>query len=287
MSSPDTQSVQSTDVPRLGRVARLLIEAMGKHLPPSAASLRLLDVGGAAGAVLVEKRADLDIQRVSADPDSWTIAPDSFDAVVAYDRLLDTPLLRAALTALRPGGRLIVMDSRGEVSEIPVKTLESAGYTRILVEIGAECPLPTGVLMRGEKPHTTTDTLERIQQVAEHDHNALTLDDFRGKYVHLLVIQTPNKPVWAMGADDRYRWQAVTVDGALLAFSSLPKAVGFMQPAVVAGQITGVNKVAKFSRATAQTWPQPVLLNPTLDVLNDRALVYLDIDSATAEESDE
>lgn len=282
-----TQSLQSTDVPRLSRVARLLIEAMGKHLPPSAAVLRLLDVGGAVGAVLAEKRTDLEIHRVSADPDSWTIAPDSFDAVVAYDSLLDSRLLDSALSALRPGGRLIVMDARGEVSEVPVKTLESAGYTRILVEVGAECPLPTGVLMRGEKPHTTANTHERIQQVAEHDSNTLNLDDFRGKYVHLLVVQTPNKPVWAMGADERYQWRAAVVDGALLAFSSLPKAVAFMQPAVVAGQIRGVNKVAKFSRATAQTWTQPVLLNPTLDALNDKTLAYIDIDPSTAEESDE
>jgi len=39
-------------------------------------------------------------------------------------------------------------------SEAFVKTLEAADYTRILVEVGAECPLPVGALMRGEKPHT-------------------------------------------------------------------------------------------------------------------------------------
>lgn len=284
-----TSETLSEHVPKLGRVARLLIEAMGKHLPPSAASLRLLDVGGAAGTVLAEKRADLHIQSVSADPERWNIAPDSIDAVVAYDGVLDERLLQAALNVMRPGGRLIVMDSRGEVSESHGKTLETAGYTRILVETGAECPLPTGVLMRGEKPHTTSDTLERIQQVAQQDEDddVQTLDDFRGKYVHLLVVQTPNKPIWAMGADEHYHWDAVAVDGALLAFSSLPKAVGFMQPAVVAGRIVGVNKVAKFNRTTAQEWTHPVILNPTLSVLEGKTAALIKIDPATAEESDE
>jgi len=41
------------------RVERQLIEAMAKHLPPSAASLRLVDIGGRAGAVFAEARADL------------------------------------------------------------------------------------------------------------------------------------------------------------------------------------------------------------------------------------
>ena len=52
-------------------------------------------------------------------------------------------------------------------------------------------------------------------------------------------------------------------DPLLLAFSSLPNAVAFMQPAVIAGTIKDVNKVAKFSRATAQDWR--VLINPALD----------------------
>jgi len=36
--------------PRTPRLARLFIEAMAKHLPPSASQLRLIDVDGAAGA---------------------------------------------------------------------------------------------------------------------------------------------------------------------------------------------------------------------------------------------
>lgn len=269
------------------RLTRLLIEAMGKHLPPSASTLNLVDVNGAAGAILAEKRADLAVTPVAGEPAAWNIAPESADAVVAFEGDLNADFLAAALTVLRPGGRLIVMNSRGEVSDAHVKTLEAAGYTRILVEIGAECPLPTGVLMRGEKPHTTADTLARIQQVATNDEDALSLADFKGRYVHLLVVQTPNKPVWALGEGETVQWQAVTVDGKLIAFSSLPKAVGFMQPAVMQGRINGVNKVAKFDKTTAAAWAQPVLLNPTLDALNGKAIAFTEVDPATAEASDE
>lgn len=270
------------------RLAQLLIEAMGKHLPPSAARLRLLDIDGAAGAVLAKARADLDVLALPADPAAWHgIAPASFDAVAAYETVLDAGFLAAALAALRPGGRLIVMHSSGEVSQEAVETLEAAGYTRILVEVGAECPLPTGVLMRGEKPHITDDTLARVQQVADQDADALDLAAFRGRYVHTLVIQTPNKPVWALAADERYRWQAVTAGGALLAFSSLPKAVHFMQQAVMQGRIVGVNKVAKFSKATAGGWAQPVLLNPPLAALDGLRISLTDLDPATAEAPDE
>lgn len=283
------------DAPRLGRVARLLIEAMAKHLPPSAAQLRLLDVGGLAGAILTERRADLEVIAVPNDPDAWTVAPESADAVVAYDRALDPPLLRAALGALRPGGRLIVMDSRGAVDEAHVTTLETAGYGRILVEVGAECPLPTGVLMRGEKPHTTADTLARIASVAGSDDDDETGEvvsqaewrGFRGKYLHVPVIQTPNKPVWAMGPGESYAWDALTLDGALLAFSSLPKAVAFMQPSVLAGRALGVNKVAKFSKTAAARWALPVWLNPPPDALEGRDLGSAPLDPADAEASDE
>jgi hypothetical protein len=181
------------------------------------------------------------------------------------------------------------MDSEGDLNETSGRgrILEQAGYTRILVESGIECPLPTGVLMRGEKPHLTHDTLARIEQVAQADDDALTLTAYRGKYVHLLVMQTPNKPVWARQPEEPIRWQALTADGALLAFSSLPKAVSLMQPAVIAGKLKEVNKVAKFGKETAQTWTQPVLLNPTLESLEGKQLALIEIDPATAESPDE
>jgi hypothetical protein len=205
------------------------------------------------------------------------------DAVVAYDVPFSDDSLRSLLSALRPGGRLIAVDPAGEPSAGLVKRLESAGYNRILVE---ELSDVGGVLMRGEKPHTTDDTLARIESVASRDAAQV---EFRGRYVHLLVQQTPNKPVWALKPGDVVRWEAVALasegEPMLLAFSSLPRAVAFMQPAVVSGAVKDVNKVAKFSRATAENWK--LLINPALDMLNARSIVMIPIDPSLAESPEE
>lgn len=276
------------------RLTRLLIEAMAKHLPPSASRLRLLDFDGQAGAILSELRADVEVQPVEGAVDRWMPdVVDTVDSVVAFGALPDADVLVSALRAMRPGGRLIVVDPDREPEEAFVKTLEAAGFTRILVETAAECPLPTGVLLRGEKPHTTPDTLERVQQVAAQDGDLLDLAAYNGRYVHLLVQETPNKPVWARAADEVVQWHAAAMqrsDGSpltLLAFSSLPKAVAFMQPAVLNGRVNGINKVAKFSVETAGTWTLPMLLNPTADALDGAALTLVEIDPATAETPEE
>lgn len=132
------------------RVTRHLIKAMANHLPPNTPALRLLDIGGAAGAGLMALRPDLDITRVDSFEDA-TLPANTFDAVVAFDYTLTPPLLALAWRVMRPDGRLIVIDARGEVNETLSKILEDAGYSHILVEIAAECPLPVGVLMRGQK----------------------------------------------------------------------------------------------------------------------------------------
>ena len=255
----------------------LIIETMIKHLPPSAATLRLLDVNGAAAAALSEHRADLEVKVGAATEEN------SFDAVVAYGEPLDDDLLGMALFALRAGGRLIVIDPQGEPSSAQVKRLESAGYIRILVEE----MLPTGVLMRGEKPHTTDDTMARIQSVADRD---ATLVNFRGRYLYLLIRQTPNKPIWSLKPGEAFEWLAVALadennDLHLLAFTSLPKAVAFMQPAVISGDIQDVNKVVKFNRTKMQDWP--MLINPPMDILDQQAVVLVPVDPASAEAPDE
>ena len=256
-------------------------ELIAKHLPPSASTLRLLDLGGTLSAALLALRPDLDVT-VGVPPAAG--APDNvtYDAVVAYEVKLDDALLRQILPLLRPGGRLIAVDPQGVPDRVLVERLESAGYGRILVED----TFPTGVLLRGEQPHTTTDTLARIQRVAARD----TLNAFKGRFLHLLIRQTPNKPVWALQPGEAVEWSAVAVaddDGEplLLAFSSLPNAVAFMQPAVIAGSVKDVNKVAKFSRATAQNWR--VLINPPLNVLDGREVVSVPVDPALAEAPDE
>lgn len=268
------------------RTARILTEAMVKHLPPSASRLSLLDVNGKAREILEKHRPDLVITVVEGS--EWGVPSQAFDAVTAFDEDLRGDLLDAALNALRPGGRLIVMATDGDPDEGRVKTLEQYGYTRILVETGAECPLPVGVLMRGEKPHVTDDTNARVRVAADKDNDTQSLETFSGRYVHLLIRQSPNKPAWAIRADEPVTWEAVTLDGALLAFSSLPKAVAFMQPSILAGRIGGVTKVAKFSKETARAWSLPVILNPAPDILEtDAAVDTFMIDPDTAETPDE
>jgi hypothetical protein len=147
-----------------------------------------------------------------------------------------------------------------------------------------------GVLARGERPSTEQRTVDRIKQVADRD--VMTdLKSVKGRYVHLLIRQTPNKPVWALKPDEHIEWQAVALTGenqpTLLAFSSLPKAVAFMQPAVMQGVIKDINKVAKFSRETARNWSLPLLFNPTLETLAGREITMLPVDPKAAEASDE
>jgi len=264
------------------------IEVMAKHLPPSASSLRLLDVGGQVSADLLERRPDLLVEVGSLYTPHWTTPADSIDSVAGYDLLIRPEFLAVALEALRPGGRMIVVNPEGVVDEALVQALEMAGFIRILVEPAVE---NQGVLIRGEKPHRTSDTLARVQSVAEGDSELLDLDNFKGRFVHLLIQQLPNKPVWRLQPDEMITWNAVAVqiEGVphLLAFSSLPRAVGFMQPAVLDGFIQNVNKVGKFSKQTASTWELPILLNPTLESVQAYDPVLVTIDPDTAEAPDE
>ncbi len=243
-----------------------------KHLPPSGATLRLLDL---AGMLDDDLRPDLKIETVDGPS-----AADRYDAVVACDQWPDAALLADGLRSLRPGGRLILLESQGQAEQRLVDLLESAGYTRILIESLAA----GGVLLRGEKPHTQQRTLDRIQQTAAQP-------EIRGPYVHLLIQQRPNKPVWTLRPGEAVEWRAVAVEQAgethLLGFSSLPKAVAFMQPAVLAGLVRDVNKVGKFSRETASTWPLPLRLNPAVEDLSETTVLLWPVDPRTAQQPDE
>lgn len=264
-----------------------LIDAVRKHLPPSASDLRLLDVNGAAAQGLSTYRADLVPIPVGGDATTWQIEPASVDAVVALDYVLNDAFLSASLAVLRAGGRLIVANQRGDVRETIGRRLEAAGYVRILVEAVAG----GGLLMRGERGHDTADTLARIRRAAASDPDRLDLNTFKGRYVHLLIQQTPNKPVWRMTPDEPITWHALAIrrgaDHLLLAFSSLPKAVGFMQPAILSGHIKDVNKVGKFRRERAADWPFSVLVNPHQEVLAGAELTLVAVDHRLAEAPDE
>ena len=271
------------------QVQRHFVAVMAKHLPPSASTLRLLDLDGSSGEMLAESRGDL--RSFHIEPASLISSPiksNSVDAVVAYDIDLSDAVLQSLHAALRPGGRLIALQSRGSVSEEHPRLLTENGYIRILVEPALD---GLGVLLRGEKPHLTADTVERVQSVARADENALDLAQYRGRYLHLLIQQQPNKPAWKLRPEDKITWRAVAVEGAqspvLLAFSSLPKAVAFMQPTVLAGRLADINKVGKFSRATVAAWAWDAVLNPTLESLSSARFTAVEIDPATAEAPDE
>ncbi len=241
-----------------------------------------------AGAGLAELRDDLRRIAVADDPAAWHLDDNSIDAVVALDPHVSAGFLSAALAALRPGGRLIVIARGREPDREFVETLEGAGYTRILVESTLDGE--RGVLMRGEKPHETADTLARIQVAASQDGALADFSTYGGHYVYLLVRQTPNRPAWALRPGESIIWDGLALAGeppVLLAFSSLPRAIGFMQPAVINGRVVGINKVARFSREAARGWTLPALLNPPVDLLDSRTVVFIPIDPETAEAPDE
>jgi hypothetical protein len=257
-----------------------LIEIMAKHLAPSGAELRYGDMNGMTGEHMRALRPDV---VPVAIPDAGALAalpPGRLDSIGMIGTL-NAALLRAALYALREGGRLIVVDPAGTADARAVAMLGVAGYNRILAE-----PVPGGALLRGEKPHASADTLARIRVAARADQPRDDLAGFRGRFVHVPVRQTPNKPVWALKPDDVLTWEGITVmrEGApaLIAFSSLPNAVAFMQRAVLADAIVGVNKVAKFTRETAETWPVRVLLNPLMSDLPGEAFGTHALDPASA-----
>jgi len=254
------------------------IELLAKQLPPSGAVLRLLDLAGKAGAGLLERRADIEIVENKGLPN---MPENSVDAVL-FSAMPDDSLLRHGLRALRPGGRLIGIDPQGGANRDAVDQLETAGFIRILVE-PAE---PAGVLLRGEKPHETDDTLTRIDVVARQETPRPDMRMFKGRNVYVLARQTPNKPAWALKPGERVRWHAVGVEEggqiAALAFSSLPNAVAFMQRAVLAGAVRDVNKVAKYSREVAEQWPFMLVINPIFSEMESAIYGEIEVDPATA-----
>lgn len=272
-----------------GPLRRRFVEALAKHLPPSASRLRLLDIDGHCGEILAGRRADLDIRRTAAvDLRGSGIVPPAADAIVAFDCDLDSKMLMSIAANMRPGGRFIAVLPQGIFGECWVDLLEAGGLVRILVEPAVD---GAGVLIRGEKPHATVSTLGRIHSVARADADLVDLAEYRGPYLHLLVRQSPNKPVWKLEAGEAIAWRALALgddtEAVLIAFSSLPKAVGFLQPAVLIDMVRDVNKVGKFDREVAAGWGTPVILNPTPDAIKDRQLIWLHIDPATAAAPDE
>jgi xanthine/CO dehydrogenase XdhC/CoxF family maturation factor len=261
------------------------LSQIAKQLPPSAAVVRVLDVGGLLGEGLVRfERPDVLAETASVLADHWQHPENSVDAIVAYDLHLTRAFLQKALIVLREGGRLVVANPHLTFDERWGRMFSEVGFVRLLIE-----PLESGkgLLLRGEKAHTHQDTLERIQVVTDNEADNLTLDTYRGRFVHLLIRQTPNIPVWKRTPNDVLTWEAVTRAGHYVAFTSLPKAVAFMQQAVLQGAIRDINKVGKFRLEVARTWQPSVLLNPSTDLLVARDFSFVVVDMHSAEAPDE
>jgi hypothetical protein len=193
------------------------------------------------------------------------------------------------LPLLRQGGRLIIVLPYNKLETRWGERLRETGYVRLLVEHAQE---REGVLIRGERPHSQADTLARVQVATQGEQDAQDVTQYGGRFVHVLVRQTPNKPAWRLAPDESIEWRcaALAREGQakrILAFTSLPKAVAFLQAAVLADAIRDVNKVAKFRKEAVLDWQVAVLLNPTLAQVQGQPLDWLWLDPAGAETPDE
>jgi hypothetical protein len=248
-----------------------------RHLPPSAGLPRVLALDAEAAAELAEAA-----QVIRAPGEA---GPGVYDAVAGT---AEPSRLPALFQLLRPGGRLILA-AQAEPRAL-LAALEAAGCIHCLVEPGEAGP-PGLMLYRGERPPQGS-TIQRHRALAGDAAGAPAAVDYaalsanpRVRYLFLLINQQPNKPAWKLEPDERLDWRAATLEPPgggqphLLVFSSLARAVAFMQPAVVAGRIAGVNKVGKFPLAAAQSWSMPMLLNAIFDSLADwRAGPSLSVD---------
>jgi hypothetical protein len=241
-----------------------------KHVPPSADRPRVLILQAGPAADLPE--AAVVVKPGGADG--------LFDAIAGYaapDPALDN--LEAFYRQLRPGGRLILA-ARAEPKAL-LEALVQAGFQHCLVE-----PHPDGwVLYRGARPGPAD-----LQYLSTRPAGA----GLEGPFCYIPVEQTPNKPAWRLAPSEVVIWRAPTVrdpaggDDCLLVFTSLVRAVAFMQRAVLAGSITGINKVGKFRREQVSGWQRPYLVNPTFHDVRQRARGQaVSLEPAAAQAGDE
>ncbi|MCB9435486.1 MAG: hypothetical protein H6673_00655 [Anaerolineales bacterium] len=299
-----------------------MIRDVTKHLPPSGPQLRLLVVGmPQLGALIQQQRADV----VFMPTNLPTTPANSVDAIIADSQ---APLVDC-LRVLRAGGRLMILTptirkrlhqlwpfflkyprlalnmyqlQQQAITSYDMTThaqqLEQAGFTRLLAETIWDGWV---LLSRGEKPYPpATSTLARVAQNRPLSESLGIIQGqqwlgVKARYVFLLIRQTPNQPSWH-DSKDMLKWEAVGVQLAtgetvVLAFTSLPQAVGFMQAAVLAQEaIEGINKIPKFRLATAADWLFPTWVNPAFKDLHSTktpSVMMIPIDPTSAEVPDE
>jgi hypothetical protein len=217
-----------------------------KHLPPSASLPRVLVLDEQAAGELPPELELL----LPAAADS---ARDSVDAIVGYSAPTD---LNRWFSQLRPGGRLILAAHADPQSLL--QHLTESGFIHCLVETSDGL-----TLYRGERPPVSRNRVEALADTYNPNPENQNL-----RFIFLLISQIPNKPAWRLAPDEKVQWQAATLidpktqQPTLLAFASLVKAVAFMQPAILAQRIGGVNKIGKFPVAAAHAWHPPLTINP-------------------------
>ncbi len=236
-----------------------------KHLPPSASipNVRVCDERSRRWGMSLERQGHI------------TLGDDRpIDGVLASEM----SFAPEAASILRPNGRAIfLVPNAADVSpEALAQTLTAAGLVRILAESVLD---DAYLLVRGERPtehFRTTDRIAAIAQAATGAIEVVETEKAAQQYrsLHLLVRQDPPARGW-IDAQPNLTWHALTVRDAqadrvvLLAFTSLVKAVAFMQPAVIAGVMQNVNKLPRYETDQFLKWNLPLIVNPTFEALRE------------------
>jgi hypothetical protein len=259
----------------------------------------VLALDSAAAGELEPAAADLQLvspARVRFDPAALPFRDAAFDGLVAARLIVSA--LPALARALRPGGRFIAL--------VPIQApadwlarLAQAGFVHLYAESGAG-----SALVRGERPPEAARPVDRLAALAGAGSAAGSLRVVKpragdlaglGRHVHLLIAQSPNRPPWQVEPGERLEWRtpiwSASGQAAVApAFSSLVKAVQFMQAAVLAGAAPGINKIGKFPAAAAQDWPFHLAINPAFEAWQDlgaAGLAWLPVDWRAAMRGEE
>jgi hypothetical protein len=241
-----------------------LTQLILKHLPPSAdlPRVRPLDDRSARWCLALDRQGSI----ISVDDSE-------VDAAVASG----IAHVQDAATSLRPNGRAIFLipNTEGIATESIVEALTANDLTRILIESVLD---HTFILARGERPTDQERTTDRIATIARIESEAieiLAIDQAAQRYLHLqvLVKQQPPSRGWA-DMQPNTTWEALTIQDAdsdqflLVAFTSLVKAVAFLQPAVLADVVHGINKMPRFETERI-IGGQYFIINPVFEALRE------------------